>query len=88
MLPYTLIFKYTPAENKTINVIIPDKEVGDINSDNSIQTTVLVVGNVYTLIIMLKEVNVNILAQFSLEYFEFLMIGQNLDQVPDGFQFL
>lgn len=34
--------------------MIPDNDVGDINSDNSINTTLLIVENDYTLIIIVN----------------------------------
>ena len=43
---------------------MPDNEVGDMNCDNSINSTVLIIETVYMLIIILKEVNVNNLVQF------------------------
>lgn len=48
----------------TKNVIIPDHEVGDINWDNSINTTILILENDYNLIIIVKYQNVNNLVQF------------------------
>lgn len=48
----------------TKNVIIPDHEVGDINWDNSINTTILILENNYNLIIIVKYQNVNNLVQF------------------------
>ncbi len=38
---------------------MPDNEVGAMNCDNSINSTVLKIETVYMLIIILKEVNVN-----------------------------
>ena len=39
----------------TKNVIIPDHEVGDINWDNSINTTILILENDYKLIIIVNQ---------------------------------
>jgi hypothetical protein len=47
---------------------MPDIEVGDINCDNSTNTTALILESLYNTIIMVKGVNVNILVQIN-EFF-------------------
>jgi hypothetical protein len=42
--------------------------VGDINWDNSINSTILIIENDYNLIIQVNRVNVNILVQFIDEF--------------------
>ncbi len=43
---------------------MPDNEVGAMNCDNSINSTALIIENLYKLIIILKGSNVNNLVQF------------------------
>lgn len=50
---------------------MPDNEVGAMNCDNSINSTVLIIETFDKLIIIFKEVNLNNLVQFFNEYLNF-----------------